>query len=59
MIKTYFLNSQKMPLVFEAEKRNASVEDLTETARLKRDDLKASLLRHGAILLRGFACQND
>ncbi len=57
MFKTYFLNSQKMPLVFEADKKNASVESLLETARFKRDDFEASLLRHGAILLRGFAVQ--
>ena len=57
MIKMYFLNSQKLPLVFEAAGRNASVKDLLETGRLKRDDFKAGLLRYGAILLRGFAAR--
>ena len=54
MIKTYFLNSQKMPLVIESDVRDKSVERLSDLATTQRDVFRASLLRHGAVLLRGF-----
>lgn len=54
MFKTYFLNSQKLPLVVESDASDKSVERLCDLARAQRDFFRASLLRHGAVLLRGF-----
>lgn len=54
MIKTYFLNSQKLPLVVESGDRDKSAERLAELAITQRDFFRASLLQHGATLLRGF-----
>ena len=54
MIKTYFLNSQKLPLVVESGNQDKSAERLSDLARARRDFFRAGLLRHGAVLLRGF-----
>ena len=54
MIKTYFLNSQKLPLVAESSNRDKSVERLSDIATAQRDFFRASLLQYGAVLLRGF-----
>src|SRR5215213_6310978 len=54
MIKTYFLNSQKLPLVVEAE-RNGNRQTLNNFAAVNRDFFRSELLRYGALLLRGFA----
>lgn len=54
MIKTYFLNSQKLPLVAESNDSDKSVEKLSDIAITQRDFFRAGLLRHGAVLLRGF-----
>ena len=54
MIKTYFLNSQKLPLVAESNNSDKSVKRLSETAITQGDFFRAALLRHGAVLLRGF-----
>lgn len=54
MIKTYFFNSCQLPLVVESDEENTSVERLSDLARTRRDFFRAGLLRHGAVLLRGF-----
>ena len=54
MIKTYFLNSQKLPLVIESGIQDKSVERLSDIATAQGDFFRAGLLRHGALLLRGF-----
>jgi hypothetical protein len=53
MIKTYFLNAQKLPLVVESDNSDKSLGKLSDLAA-QRDFFGASLLRHGAVLLRGF-----
>jgi alpha-ketoglutarate-dependent taurine dioxygenase len=57
MIKTYFLNSQKLPLVVEAQK-NANLQTLNDFAAANRDFLRSELLRCGALLLRGFTLRS-
>ncbi len=57
MIKTSFLNPQKLPLVVEPE-FNASFESLLKTANDRREFLQEQLLRYGALLLRGFQMEN-
>lgn len=54
MIKTYFLNSQKLPLVVESDVRDKSPEMLTNLAATRRDFFRERLLYYGALLLRGF-----
>ncbi|HEX8246692.1 MAG TPA: TauD/TfdA family dioxygenase [Pyrinomonadaceae bacterium] len=58
MIKTSFLNPQKLPLVIKPvadEKENAAGLDLLiETARGGRDFFREKLLTHGALLFRGY-----
>ncbi|HEX8369765.1 MAG TPA: TauD/TfdA family dioxygenase [Pyrinomonadaceae bacterium] len=58
MIKTSFLNPQKLPLVIKPavdEKENAADLDLlVETARSGRDFFREKLLTHGALLFRGY-----
>lgn len=54
MIKTYFLNSQKLPLVVKPETR-ADLQTLNNFVLSNRDFLRAALLRYGALLFRGFA----
>lgn len=54
MLKTYFLNSQKLPLVVEPDGLKRSVEDLSAAAIERREFFRNALLRHGAVLLRGF-----
>ena len=54
MLKTYFLDNRELPLVVESDSPNRSVEELFDLARARRDFFRARLLRHGAILLRGF-----
>lgn len=61
MIKTSFLNPQKMPLVIEPAGDAESAVDLNallDTARERRDFFQAKLLRHGAILFRGYGVRN-
>src|SRR5215204_1855892 len=53
MIKTYFLNSQKLPLVFGANK-NKSLEALNDFADIYKDFFRAQLTQYGALLFRGF-----
>jgi alpha-ketoglutarate-dependent taurine dioxygenase len=57
MIKTSFLNSQKLPLVVEPE-FDASFESLVKTANDRREFLREQLLHYGALLLRGFQMEN-
>jgi alpha-ketoglutarate-dependent taurine dioxygenase len=57
MIKTSFLNHQKLPLVVEPE-FDASFESLLEAANIQRKFLHKQLLRYGALLLRGFQMKN-
>jgi alpha-ketoglutarate-dependent taurine dioxygenase len=54
MIKMYFLNAQKLPLVVESDNRDKSVKRLLGLARARRDFFRAKLLQHGAVLLRDF-----
>jgi alpha-ketoglutarate-dependent taurine dioxygenase len=54
MLKTYFLNSQKLPLIVESSSRNKSIELLSELAISERAFFRERLLQHGAVLLRGF-----
>lgn len=54
MIKTYFLNSQKLPLVVESNGQDKSVKRLSEIATAQENFFRVSLLQHGAVLLRGF-----
>jgi alpha-ketoglutarate-dependent taurine dioxygenase len=57
MIKTSFLNPQKLPLVVEpdGEQENAADFDaLLETVSARRDFFREMLLTHGAILFRGY-----
>jgi alpha-ketoglutarate-dependent taurine dioxygenase len=54
MIKTYFLNSQKLPLVVESSGQDKSVKKLSDIATAHGDFFRLSLLQHGAVLLRGF-----
>jgi alpha-ketoglutarate-dependent taurine dioxygenase len=57
MIKTSFLNHQKLPLVVEPV-FDASFNSLLEIANELREFLREHLLRYGAILLRGFQMEN-
>lgn len=54
MLKTYFLNSQKLPLVVESGSQNKSIELLSDLAISQREFFRQRLLQYGAILLRGF-----
>ncbi|HEX9959497.1 MAG TPA: TauD/TfdA family dioxygenase [Pyrinomonadaceae bacterium] len=57
MIKTSFLNPRKLPLVVEPDdalKNAADLSLLVETAAARRDFFRQKLLRHGAILFRGY-----
>lgn len=54
MIKTYFLNPQKLPLVIESDIRDKSLKMLCELAAERGAFFGQRLLRHGALLLRGF-----
>lgn len=61
MIKTGFLNAQKLPLVVEPEsqiKAAASCNLLDFVLGDRRDFLQKNLLAHGAILFRGFRINN-
>jgi alpha-ketoglutarate-dependent taurine dioxygenase len=61
MIKTSFLNPQKLPLVVEpdeARKNAANLSLLVETTAARRDFFQQKLLRHGAILFRGYKIRN-
>ena len=57
MIKTSFLNSQKLPLVIEPAS-GASFESLLKTVNNRREFLREQLLCYGALLLRGFQMEN-
>lgn len=54
MIKTYFLNAQKLPFVVEPDSRDKSVKTLSDLARSHRDFFRERLRQYGAVLLRGF-----
>jgi alpha-ketoglutarate-dependent taurine dioxygenase len=54
MIKTYFLNFQKLPLVIEAQQFNQSLETLKWITSAEMDFFQSELLRCGALLFRGF-----
>jgi alpha-ketoglutarate-dependent taurine dioxygenase len=54
MIKTYFLNYQKLPLVIEAQQFNQSLETLKWITSAEMDFFQSELLRCGALLFRGF-----
>lgn len=58
MVKTYFHNPQKLPLIVEPAEDKKDAADLNlllETARGKRDFFREKLLAHGALLFRGYA----
>lgn len=54
MIKTYFLNSQKLSLVVESDVRDKSPEMLANLAITHGVFFREQLLHYGALLLRGF-----
>jgi alpha-ketoglutarate-dependent taurine dioxygenase len=54
MIKNYFLNPQKLPLVIEAEPKNRSLQFLLDLAKAEKDFFLAEMLKYGALLFRGF-----
>ena len=54
MIKISFLNAQKLPLVVESNNSDRTVKNLMNLAATHRDFFRENLLRHGALLLRGF-----
>ena len=54
MIKTYFINSQKLPLVIEAAPQQRSLPTLHEITSANKDFLRRALQEFGALLLRGF-----
>jgi alpha-ketoglutarate-dependent taurine dioxygenase len=58
MFKTYFLNSQKLPLVVQPRQKQGSLAILNELALSNRDFFRAKLLEHGALLFRGFQVQD-
>lgn len=59
VIKTYFLNQEKLPLVIEA-KKNGNLQTLNDFAASNRGFIHSELLRSGALLFRGFAvCSPD
>lgn len=61
MIKTSFLNPQKLPLVIEpaVDKENeADLDLLVRTARAQTDFFREKLLTHGALLFRGYQARS-
>lgn len=54
MIKTSFLNSQKLPLVIEPSTGEASLRSLSETLNSLREFFRDKLFTHGALLFRGY-----
>jgi alpha-ketoglutarate-dependent taurine dioxygenase len=54
MLKTYCLNPQQLPLIVESNSRDKSVECLSDLTIARREYFHDALLRHGAVLLRGF-----
>jgi alpha-ketoglutarate-dependent taurine dioxygenase len=54
VIKDYFLNSQKLPVVIESKERARSLETLNNLIATRRDFFRTELLQHGALLFRGF-----
>jgi alpha-ketoglutarate-dependent taurine dioxygenase len=57
MIKTSFLNPQKLPLVIEPA-NETSFESLLKTVSDRREFLQEQLLCYGALLMRGFQMEN-
>lgn len=57
MVKTYFLNSQKLPMVVEPRQKERSFKMLNDLASSNRDFFRSKLLQHGALLFRGFQVQ--
>ena len=57
-MQTSFLNQQKLPLVVEPdENSDCSFAALISVCRLQKEFLREKLLRHGALLFRGFSVQ--
>jgi alpha-ketoglutarate-dependent taurine dioxygenase len=54
MIKTYFLNPQKIPLVVENAAPEKDSETLLNLATARREFFREKLLQHGTLLFRGF-----
>ncbi len=54
MLKTSFLNAQKLPLVIETDAPDRSLSALFKLADDEREFFRQQLLRYGALLFRGF-----
>jgi alpha-ketoglutarate-dependent taurine dioxygenase len=54
MLKNYFLNSQKLPLVVESSQKRRDRQSLGDFALARRDFFRAQLLQYGALVFRGF-----
>lgn len=57
MVKTSFLNPQKLPLVVETDAADKSLKALFDLAATEREFFRERLLQHGALLFRGFNVQ--
>ncbi|HEX8735722.1 MAG TPA: TauD/TfdA family dioxygenase [Pyrinomonadaceae bacterium] len=61
MMKTSFLNPQKLPLVvqpLEDKENKADLDWLIETAEIQKDFFREKLLKHGALLFRGYGVRS-
>jgi alpha-ketoglutarate-dependent taurine dioxygenase len=59
MIKTTFLNPQKLPAVIQPEAEDkANFQLLAKTLSAQREFLNEKLLAHGALLFRGYGMEN-
>jgi alpha-ketoglutarate-dependent taurine dioxygenase len=61
MIKTAFLNSQKMPFVIEpaSAEFDSGARELLAVCEKQTEFLHQNLMRHGALLFRGFGLSNE
>jgi len=57
MIRTYFLNAQKLPMVIESNQKDRGLQMLNDLIRLNKDFFQLQLLQYGALLFRGFQIQ--
>lgn len=58
-IRTYFLNTDELPLVIEPIDGNASLSDLVNSLKQDNDSYRELLLKYGGLLFRGFPVTNE
>lgn len=61
-MKTSFINKEKLPVLIEPDdgkKPHASLQSLISVCEQNRESLKSKLLKHGALLFRGFKVQTS